>query len=583
MIEKLLNDLLSKLGAGSKEIIYVSVTPGVGLEVIQIDPVLRAVKAYKHKPLEYNDSMREISNYNDFKTNLEEIFEELKLNPKCNIVLNMPMVHFGKIELPLLLNDESVTEAIVSEVEQAYIFKRCEPVISWFEATTGSASSETRTIFYSAIQKTAVDKIKEVLAEMGATLNGLEISLTSSLRALAYSGLTETQMGEGTSWNLMLVNSTGFSIVSMLGKNIIDYYEEPLALKTFEMDEIYEAINTSAQLALMNFPTNYLYVVSDTDMVSAEHLASKLQFEGSIDFLENNSFKKREVLPTSLNILPDEVMKISLQSIGIATSRLESYPIRLEFSGNKVETSDGGEESISFEFHGREIVLTESVLKKISLGAAAILIVPLLILMLVIPKLQASEKAKLDSVNSEIQSIESQINDLKSQTSTKGSFVVSTEVETVLRNNRAKLMTYTALGESVPKDLWITYFTVNSSGQIDIKGVSEDVENVYIFFKNLKDSLVNVNIRLEKLEMLSNTLEDAVTSVGPSLYEFQIVNSGAINSNSASVSTPVSQPEKKAEPKAAQQQAQQPAAKGSLQNLKPVKQLGGFAEPLKLD
>ena len=381
----------------------------------------------------------------------------------------------------------------------------------------------------------------------------------------------------------MLVNSTGFSIVSMLGKNIIDYYEEPLALKTFEMDEIYEAINTSAQLALMNFPTNYLYVVSDTDMVSAELLASKLQFEGSIDFLENNSFKKREVLPTSLNILPDEVMKISLQSIGIATSRLESYPIRLEFSGNKVETSDGGEESISFEFHGREIVLTESVLKKISLGAAAILIVPLLILMLVIPKLQASEKTKLDSVNSEIQSIESQINELKSQTSTKGSFVVSTEVETVLRNNRAKLMTYTALGESVPKDLWITYFTVNSSGQIDIKGVSEDVENVYIFFKNLKDSLVNVNIRLEKLEMLSNTLEDAVTSIGPSLYEFQIVNSGAISSSSASVSTPVSEPEKKAEPKAAQQQAQQPAAKGSLQNLKPVKQLGGFAEPLKLD
>ncbi len=582
MIEKLLNDLLSKLGAGSKEIVYVSVTPSVGLEVIQIDPVLRAVKAYKHKPLEYNDSMREISNYYDFKATLEEIFEELKLSPKCNIVLNMPMVHFGKIELPLLLNDESVTEAIVSEVEQAYIFKRCEPVISWFEANTASSSSETRTIFYSAIQKTAVDKIKEVLGEMGATLSGLEISLTSSLRALAYSGLTETQMAEGTSWNIMLVNSTGFSIVSMLGKNIIDYYEEPLALKTFEVEEIYEAINTSAQLALMNFPTNYLYVISDTDMVSAEHLASKLQFEGSIDFLENNSFKKREVLPTSLNILPDEVMKISLQSIGIATSKLEPYPVRLEFSGNKTEVSDGVEESISFEFHGREIMLTESVLKKISLGAAAILIVPLLILMLVIPKLQAAEKTKLDSINSEIQSIESQINELKSQTSTKGSFVVNTEVETVLRNNRAKLMTYTALGESVPKDLWITYFTVNSSGQIDIKGISEDVENVYIFFKNLKDSLVNVNIRLEKLEMLSNTLEDAVTSMGPALYEFQIVNSGAISSGNASVSAPVSEPAQKAAPQTAQQ-PQQPAAKGSLENLKPVKQLGGFAEPLKLD
>ncbi len=526
-LENILNNVLSQFGAGSKEIIYVSITPGIGVEMIQIDPTIRAVKLYGHKPLEYNDSMREIANYDELKEALQDLFKEMNLNPKCNVVLNLPMVHFGKIDLPLLLNDDGVTEAIISEVEQAYIFKRCEPVVSWFEAHTASSSSENRTIFYSAVQKQVVEKIKEILTELGATLGGLEISLISSLRALSYSELAETQMSANTAWNLMLVNSSGYSIIAMSGKNIIDYYEEPLALKTYELEEIYDVINASAQIALMNFPTNYLYVVSNTEMVSAEHLVSKLQVEGTIDFLENNSFRKREVIPVSLDILPDEITKISLEAIGIAVSKMEAFPVRLEFSGNKAEASSGVEESISFEIDGREIVLTESVLKKIVGAIAIILLAPIAIGWMVLPNMQKAEKTKLDAIKKEIKTVETDINKLKSQASTKGNFVVSTEVENVLKNNRTKLMAYSALGASVPKELWVTYLSINADSKIDIKGVSENVENVYVFFRNLKDSLINVNLRLHKLEMLSSSLDDAVSADGPSMYEFQITNMSA--------------------------------------------------------
>lgn len=547
-IENILNSVLSQLGAGSKEIVYVSVTPGVGLEMIQIDPTIKAVKLYGHKPLEYNDSMREIVNYDDFKEALQELFTELNLNPKCNVVLNLPMVHFGKVDLPLLLNDEAVTEAIISEVEQAYIFKRCEPVVSWFEANSpsGSSASENRTIFYSAVQKPAVDKIKEILTELGATLSGLEISLISSLRALSYSDLAATQMVNNTAWNLMVLNSSGYSIVAMSGKHIIDYYEEPLALKTYEIDEIYDVINASAQIALMNFPTNYLYIVSETDMVSAEHLASKLQVEGKIDYLENNSFRKNEIVPVSLNILPDEVTKISLEAIGIAVSRMESFPAKLEFSGNRSEFSGDGEESIAFDFKGREIVLTESVLQKIVLGIAGILILPIWIGMMALPKMQEAEKTKLEIVKKDIKEVDTQINSLKSQSSTKGNFLVATEVENVLKSNRTKLMAYSAIGESVPKNLWITYLSIDNSAKIDIKGVSENVENVYLFFRNMKDSLVNVNLRLHKLEMLSTSIDDAVSFDGPTMYEFQITNKSNVELNANTESVAAEQSDNKA-------------------------------------
>ena len=535
MIEKFLNDLLSQLGAGSKEIVFLSVTPGVGLELIQVDPVIKSVKTYGHKPLEYSDSMREISNYDDFKNALQDLFQELNINPKCNIVLNLPMVHFGKVELPLLLSDESITEAVISEVEQSYIFKRCEPVVSWFDGHSNSAS-DSRTIFYSALQKNAIDKIKEILGELGANLGGVEISLISNLRALLFSGLTETQMEEGTPWNLMIVNSNGYSIVSLLGKEIIDYYEEPLALKTYELDEIYEVINTSAQIALMNFPSNYLYVVSETDLVSAEHLSTKMPFEGKIGFLENNSFRKREVLSVSLNILPDQVMKISLESVGIAVSKVCDYPIKLDFSGNSpAEMASAGEESISFNFNNKEIVLTETVLKKMSFVIAAVLIVPSLFAMLTLPVVQKKNKAQLNDINSKIEKIEAEIKELTELASESGNFVIKTEIENVIKNNRAKLIAYSALGESVPADLWITYFSAKDTGKFDIKGISEDVEDIYIFFKNMKDSLIDNQLRLHKLEMVSDSIDDAVMPDGPVMYNFEITNmsEGDLNPSSA--------------------------------------------------
>ena len=519
-MEKFINDILSKLDIGSKEFVYVSVTVGVGLEVIQVDPVSKIVKTYGHKPLEYSDTIREIADYDSFKTALQELFSELKINPKCNVVLNIPLVHFGKIELPLLLNDEGITEAIISEVEQSYIFKRCEPVVSWFDASINNGS-ETRSIFYSAVQKPAVDKIKEVLNSIGATLVSLEVSLISILRAMSFSGKSETQMADGTAWNLMIVNPNGYSIVAMSGKNIIDYYDEPLALKTYELDEIYQVIDASAQIALMNFPTNYMYIVSETDMVSAEHLASKLQQDGKIDFIENNSFKKNELLPVSLDILPDQ---ISLEAIGIAVSKSYPYPISLDFSGNvKKDVSTSEDETISFQFNGKEIILKESILRKVALVIAVVLIVPALAVMLTLPNMQKAKQKELDDINSKIQTVEAEIKKLTEAASESGAFLVKTEVENVVKNNRTKLLSYSAIGESVPQSLWITYFLAKEDGKIDIKGVSENVEDIYNFFRNMKDYMINTELRLHALEMQSESLDDAVSG-GPINYNFEITN-----------------------------------------------------------
>ena len=523
-LDKILNNLLAQFGAGSKDYVYVCINPSVGLEMIQVDPVLKIVKAYGRRPLEYNEITREISDYDEFRKALEELFKALNISSKCNVILTSPTVYFGKVELPLLLNDESVTGSVISEVEQVYLFKKCEPVVSWFESIS-SASADTRTILYSAIQKPVLDKIKLILTDLGATLAGFEPYAMSILRALAFTDLTKIQMVDETPWNLMVINSTGYSIFAMSGKHIIDYVEEPLALKTYELEEVYTELSSSIQLGLLNFPTNYLYIISETDLVSAEHLSEILNVEGTVNYLENNSFKKNEILQASLNVLPDDVMSISLEAVGIAVSRIANLlPIRMDFSGNVISESSSGEESISFEFNGQEITLTEETLKKMSFTLAAVLLIPALTIMLILPNISKKQEAALQEVNDQISELDTQINSLNQQASTTGTFVVKTEIENVVGNNRKKLLAYSALGESVTQNLWLTYFKTKEDGKVDIKGVSENVEDIYVFFKNLKDFLLDKNLRLYKLEMASSSLDDVVSSVGDGSYQFEITN-----------------------------------------------------------
>ena len=545
-----LNSILSQLGVGSKDTAYLSVTPGIGLELIQLDIQSRTVKNYAYRPLEYNEALRELSDIEGFKNAVTELFNELKVPLKSSVVLNLPMVLFGSKELPLLLADDAVTEALTSEVEQSYIFKRYEPVISWTDASN-SQSGDLRKLFYSAIQKNVIDDIKNALNELGITLAGIETSLTSILKALAFTGLAAEQMKDNVSWNLMLISQNGYSICSMIGKNIVDYYEEPLAIKSFEGDEIYNAINASAQITLMSYPANYLYVISETDMVSAELLSKRLQADGIINFWENNTFKKQDALPVSLEVLEETAHKISLEAIGVAVGNNVNLPIKFNFmSGSSSDgISDDPNEPVHVVLGSSEFDISPNAARNIAVAFAIVILIPAIIAFLVVPMIANKKQALLDDVNSRLQQTDAEIKRLQEEQNKQNDFDVNAEIKKVLTDNRAKLMAYTALGEAVPKNLWVTYFVAKDDGKFDIKGDSSNVEDIYLFFRNMKDSLISTKLRLHKLEMKSDSVDDAVTidPNQPTDYEFEVTNMTATELN----------PPPPPDPNAQQQQDQQ--------------------------
>lgn len=275
-------------GFGGGTDVYVTISPACGMEMIELDKHGN-VKSYAQTPIDYNEALREIANYDDFKTGLETLFKMRNINPaKANVHLSLPTVWFGTKEgLPLLLDDNAITNIVIGELEQSFIFKRKEPLPFWFDALA-SSNSDSRNVFYTAIQADAVNKIREILTAMGATLISVECSLFAALKGLNVTGIAAEQMQEGHSWSLMIINNSGFQMLGMQGKRILEYYEEPLPLKSYEGEEIYSAIENAAQIALMSTPSSSLIILSETDLVSAEILAGRLQFGGQTLFVEDN-------------------------------------------------------------------------------------------------------------------------------------------------------------------------------------------------------------------------------------------------------------------------------------------------------
>lgn len=524
----MLNQILSQLGANTKVTVGVAMSPGVGLEMIEINPKTKTIEKYACKPLDYDYSKREIADYDRFREVLIDLFDDLKINRKSNIVLTLPSVHYGLIDLPTALGDEGVTSALVSEVEQSsYIFKRQDPVISWVDAYP-AGDKDNREVLYGAIQQAALDEINAACVEIGCTLIAIETAQNSLLKTLDFNNLADEHMAPNTTWNLMVINPNSYSMITLNGKSVIEYREEPLALRSFVGDEIYEAIMSSAQLTLQTIPSNYLYIVSETDMVSAEVLSMKIPFDGNIKFLESNKYVQNPLMQASYNILPNQVLKITPEVIGSGIYLLSQFPFKFNLLGKgHEEFASLQEEAPKIRVGNTEIELTSAFVKKIAVIAALILLLPAGILFAVMNKLNSMNQETLNQINSQLEADKAELANYE-DIDKKDTFDSKLEINNVQSINRTKLIYYTAIGTNIPANTWLIYLKIFGDKKIDIIGRATNVESVYTFYKNMKMSVIDSDLRLNRLEMsadsVGNLVVEDLNSIKPKFYEFEITN-----------------------------------------------------------
>ena len=514
--------IFSRLGATARVNVGISVTPNLGVEMIEVNTTTCTVSKYAFRKLVFDYTKREIVDYDLFKEAIVELFEELDISPKSNVTLNLPNIFFGLTTLPQLLPNDAINNAIISEVEQSYIFKRAEPIVSW--CSLGESNEKGKKVAFSAIQQNMLVEITEIFKSLGTTLIAIETEPLSILKALDYLGLYSNYLNSDKLWNLIIVNSVSYTIFELSGKTITNYYEEPLALKSFVDDEIYNAIITSAVMNLnkdslksfvdddnyeeiSNSATNNLQtfkskdclIISETDLVSAEILALKLPEDYRVQFIECNKYTEKVLVPTELTVLPNNATKITLQAVGAGIYHKSTYPIKFNLLGIDLSSSVLVSDYPKIQFGNTEIELTPKFVRISMFLILIIIITPILLLMLLFNRLAIGAQNTYNDLKKDIEKVNLELKEYGQ--STTNNFDLNKEIKDGVDKNKEKLIAYTVMGLNLPPKLWLIKVTLDD--KIEIIGGSKDIESIYVFYKNLRNMTNMKDLRIQKLYMAS--------------------------------------------------------------------------------
>lgn len=486
-----MENFLAKLKPDTKVNIGVSVSPNVGVEMIMVDPATHKIMKYARRDLSYNSSTREIEDYGEFKQALSDLFNEIKIAPQnANVVVNMPSVCFGHSFLPTVLDDEGVTTALTSEIEQNYLFKKNVPVVSWVEVKENN-STEKRYILYSAMQEGVVDVIKQIFTDLGATLIAIENTYSSLMKTLEYTEITKDFAASSGSWNILLVSQNSYAVFSLLGYSVIEYFEEPLAIRSFNNDEVYVAISQAASAVLEKYPTDKLLIISESNDVSAEILAMHLKQPGDVIFLECNQYAKSQIMDVDLNVLPHYIKAITPEAIGAAIYRFKDYRLKLNFLVTADYQAPDTIRVMGFD-------LTKEQLTIYSLIIGGLFILVGFLCSTIVGNYASQLEEKSSSLSNETTTLQKELTDLQSKGNKIDIYSAAKEIDQSMVD---KILYYNSIGADIPAKVWLTVFYGDSNGAYGIKGETTSVDEVYLFFRNLKAQVPKSDLFLSKLSV----------------------------------------------------------------------------------
>lgn len=509
-------------------VVGVSVNPELGLEVAQIDFATKTVLKYGTKPLGYDNLRKEIADLDLFKETLADLLMELDIPKGSEIVLNIPSILFKVADFSAAMEGSLVEMQIEEELGQIPVFQNNEACISAVKLPISTIQNNK--IAYTAAQKVTLIEIALQIKSLGYTVIGIDTSVNSILNALIYNDRVD--VAADASWVLLIVDNNTCRILPMLGKSYADSFEEKIAIGEVLGDaENYGTVISAVAPILKNVPSQRLYVLSRTNAINAEVLASKLTYNGQIIHHNDNIFSEAPYLETAPGITDQAAKMISLDVIGAAINRefgeYSVAPINL-FNASLGEVYEN-EQPLKLNV-GPGFVLT---LENMIIASIAFVLIAIVIIIAILVPL----KTMISNNNNEISNIDSQIADIQkfldeNKNVSADMFDEGDEVRIGLQHNKSIYTYYTVVGTEIPKKLWLTHLLLGDN--ITIEGQADNLESVYSFFRNIKDYNPTSEIKLQKLGLASKSklvdlaedesfdTDSIITSMNADFYEFRI-------------------------------------------------------------
>ena len=512
-------------------VVGVSVNPEVGLEVAQIDFASKTILKYGCKQLAYDNVRKEIADLDIFKETLRDLLFELQIPKGSEIVLNIPTVLFKVTDYPASLNEEQVSIAIEEELVNHPIFQNTEACIS--AVALPNSTMQFNKIAYTVSQKVMLIEVAMQIKELGYTRIGIDTSVNSTLNALIYNDRVD--ISPDASWILLLVENNCCRILSMQGRNYVDSYEERISIGEVLGDaENYSTVVNAVNPLLKNLPSQRLYVVSKTNIISARILSEKLIYNAQIIHQEANNFTTTPFLSVSDEIEEHYANQITLDVIGAAINRDFGEFSNARFNLFNASLGDVYilEQPPVLKFSSMSLVLSMENMIIASVFLAIIVIISTLLAIVPLNNTVNQKFEQISRLNSDIARAQRYLDDHKNVSSEL--FDEGDEIRMGLVHNKNVYSYYTIVGTEIPKKLWLTKLELGK--HITIEGQADNLESVYSFFRNIKDYNPNSDIKLQKLGLATNSklttlseeeafdTDSIISSMNADFYEFRISN-----------------------------------------------------------
>ncbi len=525
------NSLFSQ--GNQKQVIGVCLTPGIGLEAAIIDKSRQQIVNYGRREVAYSFANRDIQDMSQFKTELASLMRELNAAPKTPVYFVLPNVLFDFIEYPPDLDSESLKTMVLSNAEEFYLFKNNQPISGWCEVKNKLDANQKK-IVYTSFQPGVVELIKETINnELGLKLIGIESAYSATLRGLSAIGSLDDVMLEEAPWTLMLINTNSYILFQMEGGDLISYNEVPLALKSFSMEEAYQAIVSSSAQLLANYPSSKLFIVSQTDDISADVLKRELRFDKDIIAINSNKYSKDSILPVAMTQDFDVAKSLTLGVIGASCPKCD-FKLVLNVMQDDPDIMSG---VYQITINGVKHDIQGSDIDKIMVAIIVILVLLFGSLFGVLTVLKKQDEEKLGEINQEIAKTDELISahSKEEQEAKPVEVDITSIIDEIANKNVSAINFYDSISSDIPKNIWLTKYYNVDGDRIVIKGIAENVVDVYEYFKNLKILSPQSDIKLAELNVVTsseeneNFFKDLNTNIDKDsarFYSFEISNTG---------------------------------------------------------
>ena len=495
-----LDSFLSK-GKGHKEVVGIAITPGLGLEVAVVDKANNIVKNYGRKKLDYDVSRREISDIGQFKSALSELLNQMEITATGSTLayLVLPNVYFDFLELPNDAQEEEVKTAILSEAEEFFIFKREEPISGYCEVRNPN-SAERKRYVYSSFQKELVENLKAAVEDLGLSLIGVESNYTATLRGLYTAGKLDDVILEDSQWTAMLISTNSFAMFKMEGKDLIGHLEVPLAVRAYSVEESHEAIISNATQILDDYQSSKLYIISQVDEISADIIKRKMRFSNDIVAIEANKFAQGIQLMEVKSATDFNDANAMTPAVIGATNLSSDFGLNLNVFGD-INSSLGV--YFTTEFLGQRLDITSALVWQLGITFAVILAVIFGGVYFLVKMVNDGYVKAIESNKQEISQLEAQIAEA-SKDGDKEEIDINMEIDKVAEANVTAISFYDSIATDIPKNIWLTAYYNKGGTQIAVRGIAENIADVYEYYKNLRIVSPESDIKLSELKVFTN-------------------------------------------------------------------------------